>query len=100
MVGWVSSVEPVPPYDDNDVKTHLKVTKLEEHKEKEEEEKEEDVPLRDPVANFKSSSVEPIAQPSVAVVHQKIPAECFTGSFDCEEEPEEGKEKHMCCAYM
>ena len=94
VAGWVSSVEPVPPYDvENKVKTGGQG-----------EEKKAPAPTTpdesDPVSlsNFKSSPVEPLASPSVSVVHQKIPAECFTQTFECKE-VEEG-EKHMCCAYM
>ncbi len=95
VAGWVSSVEPVPPYDDdNKVKTDGK--REENAKPQQHDLAQEDEPQVP--SNFKSTSVEPLASPSVAVVHQKIPAECFTQTFDCKTSQEE--DKHMCCAYM
>ncbi len=62
--GWVSSVEPVSPYD------HEKEV------------------LDKP----------PLEQRLQSHVHQKIPAECFKQTFDCDAPTEQ--KKHMCCAYM
>lgn len=83
-------MEPVPPYDDDNVV------------------RESGRPASagppdggDALSNFKSQSAEPLASPSsssVSVVHQKIPAECFTEKFNCGQEGE--GIKHMCCDYM
>jgi len=57
IAGWVSSVEPVKPYD------HL------------------------PVEASPLLPAEPkMDDPAVSVVHQKIPVECFKGDFDCKSE--------------
>ena len=49
------------------------------------------------LANFTPTLVEPVARPSVSVVHQKIPAECFSQTVSCD--GPEGT-RHMCCEYM
>ena len=64
--GWVASVETVPY---------------------------EPLPQEEPVPE---KILEPLLEaPSVAVVHQKIPAECFSQTYDCNADP-----TFMCCSYM
>ena len=56
------------------------------------------VAKREPLPDSITVEVEPLqASPSVTVVHQKIPAECFTKTFECGAAV---AEKHMCCSYM
>lgn len=73
--GWIASVETVP---------YVPVTSQDQEV------------YEEPLPAVAKLPLEPLLEaPSVAVVHQKIPAECFSQTYDCSATP-----GYMCCQYM